>query len=35
MPFAMLTLLVMYIYVGTPEDEEVEPGWCYKLQKSL
>ena len=23
------------IYVGTADDEEVESGWCYKLQKLL
>ena len=23
------------VYVGTTDDEEVESGWCYKLQKSL
>ena len=23
------------VYVGTTDDEKVESGWCYKLQKLL
>ena len=23
------------VYVGTTDDDEVEPEWCYRLQKSF